>query len=186
MFLRRRNLFTVSMLSNPMLYREELCCSTGREFGREILWGRCYLLLLYSLLSSVLVRMDLRRIYSYADGGKTVRSVAEVATAQLLLGTEYCSFLMSHNISLLWLPMDCEHLRLVFDERLDVDDDVSTSRYRQGGITSWPLQLQEAALHCGMRQGWRRLGNYCKHGQCADCDPAASLLPVRCSFHVCI
>jgi hypothetical protein len=61
----------------------------------------------------------------YADDGTLVRSIAKVAKAYQILMDDrpkYCFSLVSHKTSLWWRTKDFVQLRLLFDCRLDIDD----------------------------------------------------------------
>jgi hypothetical protein len=84
-----------------------------------------FALAIQPLILRVQSECDLELNFWYADYGPLVGSIAEVAKAYQILkndGPKYCFSLVSHKISLWWRTMNCVRLRLLFDCRLDIDD----------------------------------------------------------------
>jgi hypothetical protein len=84
-----------------------------------------FALAIQPLILRVQSECDLELNLWYADDSTLVGSIAEVAKAYQILkddGPKYCFSLVPHKTSLWWRTMDCVRLRMLFDSRLDIDE----------------------------------------------------------------
>jgi hypothetical protein len=110
MLLRQRDLFTPYMVDIPT-------------------WDPLGMLLFALAIQPHILRVqsecDLKLNLWYADDGTLVESIAEVSKAYQILkddGPKYCFSLAPHKTSQWWRTMGCLRVRLLFDCRLDIDE----------------------------------------------------------------